>query len=71
MLKVRVATKAFSTALMLLAAGITCGQDYPNKPVRIVATGAGGAGDFAARAMAQGISGSWASRLSSITARQT
>ena len=49
--------KALSMGLMVLAAGITCGQDYPNRPVRILVAGAGGTGDFVARAMAQGISG--------------
>ena len=34
------------------------GQTYPAKPVRIVVTGAGSGGDFAARVIAQGVSGS-------------
>ena len=34
------------------------GHAYPNKPVRIVVTGVGSGGDFAARVIAQGISGS-------------
>ena len=32
-------------------------QDYPNKPIRILTSEAGGAGDVAARMIAQGISG--------------
>ena len=34
-----------------------CGQPYPNKPIRIVTAAAGGATDFVARQIAQGISG--------------
>ena len=34
------------------------GQTYPNRPVRLVATAAGGAGDVAARIIGQNISGS-------------
>ena len=49
--------RTLSMGVMFLSAGIACGQDYPNRPVRIIVTGAGGAGDFVARAMAQGISG--------------
>lgn len=52
-------------ALLVLNAGVACGQatstssgqDFPNRPVRIVATGAGGAGDFTSRLIAQGIAG--------------
>jgi tripartite-type tricarboxylate transporter receptor subunit TctC len=42
---------------ILLAAGVVSGQDYPNKPVRIVTATPGGGGDFAARLIAQAISG--------------
>ena len=38
-----------------LAAGEGYGQDYPNKPIRIVVGGAGGGGDFVARVIAQGL----------------
>lgn len=44
-------------ALMAVDANIANGQDFPNKPVRIVAGGIGGNGDFMARLIAQGISG--------------
>ena len=37
--------------------GTVCGQDYPNKPIRIVTAAAGGGSDFTARQLAQGISG--------------
>ena len=47
----------FSAGITMLAAGIVAGQDFPQKPVRIVASEPGGAGDFAARLIAQGIAG--------------
>jgi tripartite-type tricarboxylate transporter receptor subunit TctC len=37
-------------------AGAACGQNYPNKPVRVLAGSAGGGGDFTARLLAQGLS---------------
>ena len=46
----------FSGGLMVLAAGMVSGQDYPNKPIRIVTSGLGGGTDFVARLIAQGIS---------------
>lgn len=42
---------------ILLGAGTASGQSYPSKPVRIVTSGLGGGADFAARLIAQGISG--------------
>jgi len=47
----------FSVGLMVLGAGVVSGQDYPNKPIRIVTAVAGGGSDFTARLIAQGISG--------------
>ena len=38
-----------------LAAGIALAQPYPTKPVRLIASGAGGAGDFTARMVASGL----------------
>jgi tripartite-type tricarboxylate transporter receptor subunit TctC len=46
-----------SIGLMVLSAGAVLGQDYPSKPIRIVAGAVGGGGDFMARQIAQGISG--------------
>ena len=43
---------------MAFVAGTAGGQTWPVKPVRIVVTGVGSGGDFAARLIAQGISGS-------------
>ncbi|MBI4191497.1 MAG: tripartite tricarboxylate transporter substrate binding protein [Betaproteobacteria bacterium] len=40
---------------MVLGAGAVFGQDYPNKPIRIVTGTAGGGLDFAARLMASGL----------------
>jgi tripartite-type tricarboxylate transporter receptor subunit TctC len=47
----------FPLGMMVLGAGMVFGQNYPNKPIRIVASAAGGSGDFAARLIAQGLSG--------------
>src|SRR4029077_10184278 len=44
-----------SLSLVTAYAGVVCGQDYPNKPVRILAAAAGGGGDFTARLIAQGL----------------
>src|SRR5262245_49296121 len=44
--------------LTMLGASVVWGQDYPNKPIRVVTTGVGGAGDITARLIAQGITGS-------------
>jgi tripartite-type tricarboxylate transporter receptor subunit TctC len=38
-------------------AGTACGQPYPSKPIRIITGAPGGGNDFAARMVAQGISG--------------
>src|SRR5580765_634316 len=47
-------------AISLLPAGsvVVSAQEYPSKPIRIVTTGLGGAGDFTSRLIAQGITGS-------------
>ena len=42
---------------LILSGGVTFSQDYPNKPIRIVASEPGGGGDFLARLLAQRISG--------------
>ena len=47
-----------SAVLIVSGASVVCGQDYPNKPIRIVAPEIGGSGDFAARLVAQGLTGS-------------
>ncbi len=50
----RVGTWAVS--LIMMGAGVAWGQDFPNKLVRIVSTGAGGGNDFVARIIAQALS---------------
>ena len=57
MLIARLIVGMFSVGLMVLGTGVASGQDYPNKPIRIVAGSAGGGADFATRIIAQGISG--------------
>lgn len=42
-------------AAALFAAGSAAAQSYPVKPVRLIASGVGGAGDFAARVVAGGL----------------
>jgi tripartite-type tricarboxylate transporter receptor subunit TctC len=46
----------FSVAVMMLGANAVSGQNYPNKPIRILSTEAGGVLDIAARVIAQEIS---------------
>src|SRR5258705_8455822 len=41
---------------MGVGAGVVCSQDYPNKPIRMITRSSGGANDFLARLMAQGLS---------------
>ena len=45
----------FSIALIALGADTASAQNFPNKPIRIVGGSVGGAGDFAARILAQGL----------------
>ncbi len=44
-------------SFILLAAGVTCAQSYPSKPVRIVVGTSGGNADANGRIVAQGIAG--------------
>ena len=44
-------------SLLTIGAGAGYGQDYPNRPVRIVTSEAGGGNDLQARLIARGISG--------------
>src|SRR5688572_2969056 len=52
------ALRAVIGGVMMLSMGATQCQDYPTRPVRIIAASAGSSGDFAARLIAQGITGS-------------
>ena len=47
--------RALSAALIAMGAGMASGQDFPRKPIRIVAAAPGGAGDFASRQLAPGL----------------
>jgi tripartite-type tricarboxylate transporter receptor subunit TctC len=49
MLILRFVVWIFLLAMIVLGAGVVSGQDYPNKPVRIVVGGVGGNADFHAR----------------------
>ena len=51
----------FSVGLLILGTGKAYGQQYPNKPIRIVTSESAGANDIIARLIAQGISGPLAS----------
>ena len=43
--------------VLALAAGATCAQNYPVRPIRIITAGVGGGNDLVSRLIAQGISG--------------
>ena len=52
-----IAVRAIAMSMMLLGGSMALGQDYPNKPVRVVTSGAGGGNDLMTRTIAQGITG--------------
>ena len=54
---IRFVVSIFSVGLMVVGAGVTSGQDFPNKPIRIFTSQSGSPSDFIARLLAQGISG--------------
>ena len=56
MLMPRFITAICSTGVLTLGTGAACGQDYPNKAIRIITSPAGGGSDFTARIVAQGVS---------------
>ena len=57
MLLQRFVVWVFPVGIMLLGAGAVSGQNYPNKPIRIVTSEAGGGNDIQARLIAQGLTG--------------
>ena len=57
MLISRVVASAFLSGMMFLGAVTVSAQDYPNKPIRILTSGAGGSSDILSRLIGQGISG--------------
>jgi tripartite-type tricarboxylate transporter receptor subunit TctC len=58
MLTTRLAVSIVSLGSMILSAGVVSGQNYPNKPIRIVTSDAGGTGDTVSRIIVPGLSGS-------------
>lgn len=57
MLSTRFVVGMFSVTMMVLGACVVFGQDFPNKSIRIVVSGSGGASEFTVRIIAQEISG--------------
>src|SRR5689334_11596952 len=51
----RLLATTFCLCMMALYVGGASGQDYPNKPVRLVTAGQTGGGDLATRLVAQGL----------------
>jgi tripartite-type tricarboxylate transporter receptor subunit TctC len=52
------ASRLCAVALMVMTASVSCAQEFPAKPIRIVTPGIGGTSDFTSRLIAQGISSS-------------
>ena len=52
-----------AAALLFMAAAFATAQEFPSKTVRIVASEAGGSGDFVARLMAQGLTSSFGQQV--------
>ncbi|OFW10070.1 MAG: hypothetical protein A3H27_00445 [Acidobacteria bacterium RIFCSPLOWO2_02_FULL_59_13] len=57
MLRLNFAVSIFPVGIMILGTSAVSGQDYPNKPIRIITGPAGAGSDLTARQIAQGISG--------------
>jgi tripartite-type tricarboxylate transporter receptor subunit TctC len=53
----RVINIVYVITLTAIGAGVACAQDYPVKPIRMIAGSAGGGVDFAARIIAQSMTG--------------
>ena len=51
----RTVVRMLSAGLIVVGAGSVCGQNYPNKPIRILTAGVGGASDTVARMVGQGL----------------
>jgi tripartite-type tricarboxylate transporter receptor subunit TctC len=54
---------SIAAAAVLMAAGTGIAQDFPSRAVRIVASEAGGSGDFVARVVAQGLTGTFGQQV--------
>ena len=57
MLILRVVVWMSSIGMVVAGVGAVSGQDYPNKPIRLVTTAAGSGSDVTSRVLAQGVSG--------------
>jgi len=57
MFAARFVVSLFLSGTIVISAGVASGQTYPSKPVRIISPGPGGDPDFAARLLAQTMSG--------------
>ena len=53
----RFVVRVIAVCAMVLGAGVASGQNFPNKPIRIVTSEAGGGNDVQARLIAQGLTG--------------
>ena len=53
----RLALSILTVGCMMVGSGALWGQDYPNKPIRIMTSESGSPSDFVVRLLAQGISG--------------
>ncbi len=57
-MKIDLVRRMFPVSMLVLGAGVVCGQDYPNKPIRLVTNDAvGGSSDLVARIVSQGLAG--------------
>ena len=63
MIKMRVLVHTYFVVVITLWGCLAFGQEYPNRPIRIVAPAAGGNGDFLSRSIAEGISGNLGQRI--------
>ena len=59
----RFAAWMLSVGLMVSGAGVVSGQNYPNKPIRIVTSEPGGGNDIVARLVAEGLTASLGQRV--------
>ena len=57
MLNPRFVVRILSAGALIFGAGAARGQGYPNKPIRIITTAAGGPVDLVSRLTAQGLTG--------------
>lgn len=63
MLLPRLIASLFSSGLMVIGMDIAVGQDYPTKPIRMLVSEPGGAGDFTARLIAAPLALSFGQQL--------